>query len=282
MAVAETEDHTRFEIRLLKHQTEDKKDNLLLEVQRKSGSTITFHWAARSILKSAQGIAVKETVPRPLAVSLIPLPLPEGKYREQIAVSKEIENIESLLQKDRLDANVLGMESLRFLTSVHSTTPKTAEIVSRLIFHNQEGKSTIGDKVKSILQNGYLNDNYECEIKRNSDRIMYNHALAVVANSLETIFKTGDVQITESDTWLTEELLPLLLREIKCAQRPHDAFQAVKCLNALVGASANFRAYAAKIGALPVVLHIVKNGTCAHQRLRRELEKSCTTLLMTA
>uniref|UniRef100_A0A7S2E5C0 Uncharacterized protein n=1 Tax=Ditylum brightwellii TaxID=49249 RepID=A0A7S2E5C0_9STRA len=262
MAVAETEDHTRFEIRLLKHQTEDKKDNLLLEVQRKSGSTITFHWAARSILKSAQGIAVKETVPRPLAVSLIPLPLPEGKYREQIAVSKEIENIESLLQKDRLDANVLGMESLRSLTSLLSTSAKNAEIISRSIFYNEEGNPMIGNKLKSFMQTRHHIKDDECDTQRNFERIIYSHALAVFANSLETISTIRDAPVMEPDTWLSEELLPLLLREIQCAERPHDAFKAARCLHALVGASVDCRVEAFNTGVLSTTFDMTKNGTC--------------------
>lgn len=282
MAVAETEDHTTFEIRLLKHQTEDKKENLLLEVQRISGCSISFHWSAKAILKSAQGIVVKATVPpRPPDVSLISPSLPEDKYKEQIAVAEEIENIKSLLQKDRLDANILGMESLRFLTSLHFASAKNAENVSSLFFHNKEGKSTIGDKVKSIVQSGYLDSNYECEIERSFVRIIYHHALAVIANSLEIILVTGDIQLVESDTWLTEEILPLLFREIECAKRPHDVFEAVKFLNALLRASINCRANADKIGALSTVLGMVKSGACTHQRIRKEIEKSRATLLMT-
>eukprot|EP00957_Ditylum_brightwellii_P066545 5051222-Ditylum_brightwellii.AAC.1 len=258
MVIAETKDHTRFEIRLLKHQTENKKDSLLLEVQRKSGCTISFHWVARSILKSAQGIAVKAKIPRPPVV----LSLPEDESKDQFDAIEEIENIEELLEKDRLDANVLGMESLRSLTSLLSTSAKNAEIISRSIFYNEEGNPMIGNKLKSFIQTRHHIKDDECDTQRNFERIIYSHALAVFANSLETISTIRDAPVMEPDTWLSEELLPLLLRETQCAERPHDAFKAARCLHALVGASVDCRVEAFNTGVLSTTFDMTKNGTC--------------------
>jgi len=285
MAVAETDNHTTFEIWMYRHRNNDQNGNLpslLLEVQRKSGCSISFHWVARAILKAAKGISVAAAVPRPSISSFIPPPSKKAKIAQENDVFESIENVHSLLEKDRFDANILGMQTLRSLTSLQSTTAETAATVSKLILVGNEEMSAIGDKVKSIVQNGCNNDDYECDMERHYGRIMYSHALGVIANSLDIISTIEDFNSLESDKWFIEDLLSLLLTEIQCIQRPHDACEAARCLNVLVGASTKFRVKAVNSGALPTVLDMVKNGTYKHQRLQKELEKSSAALIMAA
>jgi len=169
LAKAETSDHVRFHIRLYSY--EDTA--IVVEIQRRSGDVITFSHVARSLLRAAQGFEVDDntqspilaysshdhdwltpattdttaviaTTIRKMASSLI-LSGPNHSFHQSLlCCSPLVHNTEedvrialdwaaSLLGKDHLDANILGMESLRCLTNTKCTDSTDALAVARYV-----------------------------------------------------------------------------------------------------------------------------------------------------
>jgi hypothetical protein len=119
-------------------------EGICVEVQRRRGDSVTFHRYARSILEAASGDYEETTV----ADDSLYLKAAEKLLRTELASTSHedafsaVEIAATLLQKDRLDARVLGMESLCILSDPRKTNLKTAVLVSRaLVLGSNEHES---------------------------------------------------------------------------------------------------------------------------------------------
>lgn len=118
-----------------------KKGNgqICIEVQRRRGDSVTFYRYARQILEAASGdFDVSEYTDFSsshylrAAEKLLKTEMTNSsKEREESLMS--IELAANLLQKERLDARILGMESLCILTDPRKTCLNTAILVSRAV-----------------------------------------------------------------------------------------------------------------------------------------------------
>lgn len=252
-------DDLEFTVQLFK--VTDKSNNcVIVEMQRKNGSSIQFHTIACSILKAAKKqqttvanpASFKENKRRRLEVRKSP----KSTIQNQDEVfACTLEMVDALLKKDRVDANLLGMESLQLLTAPQSASAAMVKYVSNCVikgdkFHDI--KRTITSLIKNCTidgedspQNNHVEEAYYEK--------MHLCALGVLCNSLKNILDECDLEseriesILSSEEWLDEQhgLLVLLLKKLKNASsNPKEAYLATECLEKVFEKSMTIRRHA--------------------------------------
>jgi hypothetical protein len=298
--------------------TDSRGDGVIVEVQRRKGCTMSFHRYARKILSAAVGevdIDFEEVNgPSSSNLNLLTEKLIQEGFQSCLKTERKhtVEAIEiagNLLGKDRLDANVLGMESLCLLTDPTKTGTLTSTLVSRVILcgtmrpqtgvsPEEEGISEETDleeeafliksldirgRIMSLIRYKKLSpiddeDSDEELVSHREkygdvDNHMHNLALATLSNALKNIAKDGSLGETCSQQpWLKgSELVSTLIDVLKQAERrPHDAVLSARCLGSLVQASKEATDRAMKMDALAVVETAKHVGNLRHANLARE------------
>ena len=271
-----TPNHVHFMIRLY-----SMSDSILVELQRVSGCALTFHSACKHVLNAAKG----DTKPAPSKPSLKRSSRPKLSRPSKISnrsnnnherIQESLELVNSLLKKDRIDANLLGIESLHMLTNPDISGLDSAIIASKVVLSGAPD-DCIKEKVQSLVQywrldededDKELEDIFDC--KHYSK--MRNHALAILSNALEVLSSQGLLQI-EEDSWLADTFLSILLSDLKqSSTRPHDGTISAKCLCILVKQSNEIRQRALEYGAADVLYSTLLFSRCANDGLAKESE----------
>lgn len=122
--------YCEFEIRLFR-----TKSNVLVEVQMSRGNPQPYRLVADAVLDAAQGRIserVSQNQPLPLSMKL-PCSSEFQKLEIKTDVLEVLENASELIQKDRVDACVIGMESLAVLTRREKVGDKVSSLSSRAV-----------------------------------------------------------------------------------------------------------------------------------------------------
>jgi len=294
---AELDDLTRFNIRLF-----GDNDDIILELQRRSGSSLTFHNAAQIILLSAKGRHPKNPIPKGCSPCWS---LRAAKYRccheskageegRRVSEDGSIEGsirggdlamVDCLLRKNMLDARLLAMESLRYLTDENSSGADTSTAVAQVILCGSDEQSVnIRDALFSLVVNGTL-DNDGCNrcpcdcgiIDDKYNHAMHETALVVLANALGILLKDGrkDPGKLVCCSEATQELLVALCEDIADAEeKPTDAYQALRCMFELVQTSNSAKLDAKSRGVLTLIEAMQGSGICHHRLMEEELKKT--------
>jgi len=145
-------------------------NQVCVEVQRRGGDSVTFHRYARHILEAASGDfdggEYKDySDSRYLKAAEKLLRTELSKSEKELEESlMAIEFAAGLLKKDRLDARMLGMESLCILTDPRKTCLSTAMLVCRAVIlgNNQDEQhlsfTEIHEFVLNIVQKRFMID----------------------------------------------------------------------------------------------------------------------------
>jgi hypothetical protein len=205
-----TTDGVDFRIRLYRGRNQ-YSHGIIVEVQRRFGSSLQFHSDTRAILDVAEG---KTPMPPPATMNALPevsddededdfAPLPSGAS-SLVMVSK-------MLGFPGFDSQYLGLQTLSSLVDPERMSLSTARAVSTELLQRS---SEVGTKVFSII------------VSRNSDessmslRVM---ALGILANAMRASSIVPE--------FLRNQLRPVLLQDLKEAeQHPNTALVAARCL----------------------------------------------------
>ena len=314
---AELDDLTRFNIRLF-----EADHGIVVELQRRSGSSPSFHNVAHTILLWAKGqqMNADPKVSSPRRPHRLPSSLlhQATKYRcchESKATGKkggdtsdeqnddgkdtstkvdeicggDLAIVDCLLRKPMLDARLLAMESLRYLTDEEISGIDAASAIARAIMcGSDEQSANIRDALFSLVVNGTLDNNKcnecpsDCKVDREFNRDMHEIALVVLANSIGMILK---VRAAEPDAFLCssheiEELLTALCEDIADAEeKPTDAYQALRCMFELIESSDSAKLDAKARGVLALIEAMQESGICHHKLMEEELKRIEEVLL---
>lgn len=206
-----------------------------VELQRRRGDSVTFHRYARHILESASGdfdpAEYKDYSDSHYLKSAEKLLRTELKHADQGQEARmAIELAAGLIMKDRLDARILGMQSLCILTDPRKTNLNTSLLASRAVLfgegepmfrHIQEfvlnvvQKRCMGDD-DSLLEDmiveydsdeeEYFEDDEQRDESKppeyhDSIKILLNYGLTILANSweLQSTFELLDSEPEKTD-----------------------------------------------------------------------------------
>jgi len=244
----------------------DKNDKLfsciIVELCRSNGSPIVFHRSARQILSACtlnkgghKNIKNNSPVPQ----STIKMKLGHGsKFRinESDLFHRTVETVDTLLKKDRIDANLLGMESLQLITNTNCSSDATVAFASNVVMNGCHFMD-IKPKVIELILNQFKNDVEDDVTEPTYYRKMRVSGLSVLWNALNFTSKNNSIneEYFQGDEWTGEEgLILALLKEVGNAMdSPQEAFLAGKCLLIILKTSAYIRSTASQMEASSIV-----------------------------
>jgi len=246
-AKCKTNDLVKFRIRL--YAGSETGMPVVVEVQKRSGSTSSFMRSCREILKAAEGKAVSSS-PRPkMGPPSFKKPMAAMDCLKDVKIQVSQDEVMSVLNSSlamfrskALDSNVLGLENLCSLTDPVKTSPVTALAVSKRIILDEE-KNDAREDVFALLQRDVFVSEFNVEEMEVYAERMRHHALVLLSNTLEMCAKDGCLAVAlQEQAWFEESLVPSLIDEVKSADfSATNAFQAVRCLQSIVSSNTQVR-----------------------------------------
>jgi hypothetical protein len=244
-AKCKTMECVKFRIRL--YAGGDSGQPVVVEVQRRCGSTNSFMRSCRAVLDAAEGALADSAAVTPQAVGKCPPPIKSigaMKCLQSVKVpgscpeeesSLAFESAANLCKSDKHDSVILGLESLCALMDPLKVSPKTSMQISKWVLLGHVTQSTRED-ITAILSLGP--DDVDDELVDVFDQ-QKHFALIALANALDMCAKDGSLgdAVTE-DAWFETALVPALLAAIRGAgASPSNAYAAARGLASLLSAS---------------------------------------------
>lgn len=259
---AETSDCVQFSVRLW---SGPAKNQVLVEVQKVSGCSYLYCKAARAILLAAKGLEPQKkrefTIPKCVikdAAAVMP--------HDSNAMAKEgIEIAFTLLQGKRLDSRLMAVESL---VQISKASPCAAHAIW---CEKEELRAALLSMV-----DGEGAGRGCSEMQKEHNRLMNRHALSVIANCLEALEHSGELQSVlvgeQGEELCAQKTLETLISKVQAAgENPHEACQAMRCIGCLVrGGSDDMKQNALAMGFYESLAAAHVTGGRWHARLEQE------------
>jgi hypothetical protein len=179
-----------------------------------------------------------------------------------------------LLNKDRLDAHMLAMESLTHL----SRSAKCRCLIAKAVLNGPLLENLVSlIECWQICSSDVANES-SGESKGGMEEqhcaSMHRLAIAVLANCLQTLESEGELKgilVERREQLCSPTLLMALVSELKQAsQRPHDACEAARCLQPLVRLCPDCKPCLMDCDCLSSLKIALDAGACSHANLERE------------
>ena len=247
----ETEDCIKFAVRLF-----SDKDMLVVEVQRMCGCSYAFREVCRSILRAAKNESAATAPPPKKRTFKNPSTLPQRSVEDrQACVQSEFEHSLAMIQSERLDSQALGLESLESMTRTCGATDFLAKSVL---------KHDCLERLFFLLETAAKEDDSQTSRK----------VMAVLANTLNASGPAYLAEVLLSTSHLkAESFLAILLASLRdAAEKPHDACQAARCLQALL-ISSEVKEAILEMRLMEVLESACSTGCNIHMALEQESQK---------
>ena len=274
-----TPDHVEIAVNLFAQQTNNgphennNGHNIIVEVQRRAGDSVFFHRYSKCILLASSGeinydrlmdiLKPDVTLPQIMTYNHNNIQFNHNNHNhnhnhhpsnndawqeshpesELHSHANEALTITStLLQKERHDAQSLGMEGLGIITDLTKTGAVAARLCSRAVLLNDsEHNNTamaLQSTVLATVRNWNLidDDDDDDDTLHDHHTFMVNRALLVLSNSLHVLVAQHDQGSSREelesvyDLLQRESILPCLIDVLDNVQvRPHDALLSARC-----------------------------------------------------
>lgn len=241
-----------------------QNEMIVVEVRRHSGCSFQFRDAAKSILRASKGL--KQQVPISSRKFSIPLALPKRSIEAQReCIRDDFEISYKMLLSEKVDAHLLALENMGKMTS--GTNHGTQDAAAKLVLSNR-------DCLKRILSlvDIYNKDRSMLGMESCYNSILCRKILQVLANSCEAINKCdlADILSTTNHDLKSRSFLSLLLTSLhEASSRPHDAFQAARCMRCLL-VSKEVESLLVEMSVFDAISSAHNVGLTFHQDLERE------------
>ena len=264
---------------------------ILVETQRSIGESFSYTKYANVILASAKRVDGDtkldiEVRKRSSSASLSYIP---GSIlyhpQDYLGCAKEeatIEHIKELIQKDRVDARQLGLNSLLLLTDCERSLVSESA-AKAILYEDENGDTTIKDfvykHIDSLSPNKASSLRQFDEFEHREQEIMHNTALAVLGNALESTLDTqhtSQAHLLQTKEWLgSSGIVDTLLSELSLAQfRLHDAYQAARCVCTLLEFSCEMKQILLGRNVAVILKDAHAIGTAKHSLLAAECKEA--------
>jgi hypothetical protein len=210
-------EHVEMHLSLWRTPVESPQQGIVVELQRRNGDSLAYHRYSRSILDAAMGLVdLAELAADPDSYMyskkvqrLLSSVTPEQDEHD-IAI-QAIEIAHGLLMKDRMDARVLGLESLCLLTDPTKAGVLTSVLTAHVVilgstssvdiagvpredFPDEGPFQEIQQSILNLVQFSRIEDEDDDidqdginETDEGHMKLLHNLALAVLANALDCI-----------------------------------------------------------------------------------------------
>lgn len=263
---------------------------VVVEVQRRRGSAVSFMSICRKILDGAEGSKIKpETEPaRRKVPSFMKKPigsmnclqgLPQ-KIDLDAKLNADLHKSMELLRSKQKDTNVLGLENLCHLTDPLKTRPDIALKACKAIMLEPKCLD-IREELGVMLQK----DAFEPE-EFDEEGAMYpltkarHLSLVLLSNSLVLTSKDGSLSnAVKTLKWFSDFLIPSLLDEVKNFESSaNNAYEAACGLTSLATCSELARGVMEEILAVKDLRSAYSYGMANHELLANESERALRAL----
>lgn len=226
-AKCKTMECVKFRIRL--YASGENGQPVVVEVQRRAGSTSSFMRSCRAVLDAAEGAAVTAAAAAPKAKVPGKFPPPmKGlgamKCLQKVEVpgpgpEEEAANAfgsaAALCSCGKHDSVILGLQSLCSLTDPVKASPKVSTQVSKWLLLGHDTHTTRED-VTAILSTVVDEDDEELAVLLDQQK---HFSLMALANALDMLQKDGSLAGALSEhSWFATALVPALLAAVKLAE----------------------------------------------------------------
>lgn len=192
-----------------------------------------------------------------------------------------MENVQTLLRKDCIDASVLEMESLQLLTNRSSSNQHIAlESSKAVVLDAYRGLQDIKNMIFGTIMD-HMEDHSPTSynLDRNSDAVSAEHsaklklALMIIGNALNVLcLEENEMQLLV-DVKEMKELMGALREIIKEGESNIQlVYQAARCLSQIMDLSAEMKSTAAALG-MAEVMSCYLEGEAVHHLLTNVSEK---------
>ena len=231
---------------------------VVVEVQRTAGCSYSFREACRAVLRSAKGLQPIEPQKRRYT---IPSALPSRTTEIlQQCVHDDYQIAYNMLQSGRSDSQELALDSLEHMTRSCEAKDVAAKIVLSCDCLTQ---------LTTLLQ---AEEGFQSSVLRRK-------VLAVIANACLALNPVDLAETVSSNESLKDRsFVSMLLSALEDAtDRPHDAYQAARCLQSLLVCK-DVESIMLEMSAVEVVEFARTAGSSSHNALAEEAQKLMTKL----
>jgi len=257
--LAETPNGVKLVVSLFAHD-----GMIVVEVRRRTGCSFQFRDAAKSILRSSKGLRKQQQRPMPSKKFGLPPQLPK-RSREAYhdCIRDEFRVALNMLQSQRVDAHLLALETMGKMTTINNSS----DVAAKLVLSNTDCLKQLITLLDMYSKERPNPENEKCYRSTQCRRI-----LEVLANSCEAISNSDLATIlsTNDHDLKTSSFLAFLLSSMEEASiRPHDAFQAARCIRRLL-ISKEVESLLIEMSAIDVISSARSVGVECHEQLEQE------------
>ncbi|KAL3923941.1 MAG: hypothetical protein SGILL_001351 [Bacillariaceae sp.] len=252
---AETRDYVKFSVRLFS----GNQGIVVVEVQRRCGCSYSFREASRAVLHAAKDDSAPPCIPPlpPKRNLATPPYIPERTAEaRQSCVQDDFEIALGMLLSERTDSQDLALDSLECMTQSCGAVDQLAKSILR---------EECLQRLVALLEVADEEEDSQCARK----------VMAVLANSFAALGPGDLAEVLVSASNLKEgSFLAILCCSLRdAAEKPHDACQAARCLQALL-ISNEVKANIMEMRQLMEVVESACSAGCnSHRALEQESRK---------
>lgn len=247
-AKCKTMECVKFRIRLFSGG--ENGQPVVVEVQRRSGSTSSFMRSCRAVLDAAEGGDSTSAASKAMKAGKFPAPMKNlsgmkclqsvevGGHSPQEEAGMAFDSAANLCKSNKHDSVILGLQSLCSLTDPIKTAPKVSTQVASWVLLGHETHS-IRDDLTAALNAVTGEDDEELTGIVEQQK---HFALIAFSNALDMLTKDGSLGgAVEKDAWFESALVPALLVAVKQAgESASNAYAATRGLNCLLSCANAF------------------------------------------
>lgn len=299
----------------------DTSSGIMVEFNRLKGDIIEYHRTIQTITSNVRrmegcdkGQEKTKVAPKPCTPltsanrPLLKRPKLERTYARRVSLADEnihdnensrsnsifagaMQNIDTLIHKDRLDAVELGMQSLSLLTSSSSSTSSADDVVilasKAILMDSNDSWQGVRNFIFGIIMDDTEDDglhedeegygSYSISIAGSDCRLRL--ALSILANTLSTASKHKNDFVPQMDENELKRLLSTMTKYMKrmtisdsChaqAQQLQIAYQAARCISSLIQMTPGMKTAALDLGIVKLAQDGVDIGSCHHPMVGR-------------
>lgn len=280
-AKCKTSDYVMFRIRLFAGG--ENGQPVVVEVQRRSGSSSSFMRTCRAVLNAAEGVETAiSTAPfggrgPPMgkrsisSMKCLASVIPKRDDYEAEAQSA-LKKVQEMFRSGQQDSNILGLENLCQLTDPLKTNANISMIVSKSIILSEDDKADIREEIRLLTERDVFPRDVEEEGPSTHAEHMRHLALCVLANCLSLCSQDKSLEdAMQSQNWFADSLLPSLLEELKRASvNMNNACKAASCLHCMMKCSSTI---SIDNGCVAILEKALQVGSARHELLASEAQQ---------
>lgn len=277
-AKCKTMECVKFRIRL--YAGGENGQPVVVEIQRRSGSTSSFMRSCRSVLDAAEGNQTAPAAGPPRAMKGPPPPLtnlgamkclqsvkiPGPSPKEEAAMA--FDSAANLCKSDKHDSIILGLQSLCNLTDPFKSSPKVSIQVAKWVLVGHDIHSTSED-ITAILS--VVPDEEDKELAVIIDQ-QKHFALIALANALDMCAKDGSLEKAAAEhAWFETALVPALLGAVGAAGKSaSNSYAAARGIYSLLSCSSSAMRMIEENDGMTTLKTAHEIGLASHDLLAKE------------